>query len=235
MSQSDAGANDLLSALYPSMRDEPANAKESDEAAMTSALLLAVQQKVEASLRVKTQFFEKNSEQLVRAASLISQSYQNGGRLLTAGNGGSACDAAHLAVEFMHPVTTGRPALAAINLSQDVTMMSAVANDVGFDQVLKRQLIAMAQPNDVLVVFSTSGNSNNLIAACNKAAEMGLSVIAFVGGNGGQMAKQGAISELLLVETDSVHRIQECHLMCYHILWDLVHSQLAETRGSRVK
>lgn len=226
MSQTDNDA--LLNALYPFMAsDTPA--KPVDK---TAALQEAVAQKVSQSQAVKTRFFADNSDKLIAIAKLIATSYQQGGRLLTAGNGGSACDAGHLALEFMHPVTAGRPALPAINLSQDNGLMSAVANDVGFEHVLVRQLLALGSSKDTLVVFSTSGNSANISAACRKAKALGMSVAAFSGMDGGELKAQTLTDQCLVVETDSVHRIQECHLVAYHVLWDLVHTLLAESRGS---
>ena len=131
----------------------------------------------------------------------------------------------------MHPVTAGRPSLPAINLSQDNAMLTAVSNDIGFEHVLPRQLLALAKPEDLLLVFSTSGNSANITAAVNKAKQLGITVVAFLGGDGGELGQNPAVDHKLIVETDSVHRIQECHLTCYHILWDLVHTLLADKRG----
>ena len=148
------------------------------------------------------------------------------------GNGGSSCDAAHLAVEFMHPVTTGRPALAAINLSADVAMVSAVGNDVGFGHVYLRQLMAQARRGDALIGISTSGNSENLLSAFATAKDMGVATIGLAGGNGGLMKAGGCVDHCLVVPTTSIHRIQECHVAAYHILWDLVHTLLASDRGS---
>ena len=165
------------------------------------------------------------------AAGTIADVYRNNGRLLCMGNGGSSCDAGHIAVEFLHPVTAGRPALPAIDLTADRAMMTAVGNDVGFGNIFVRQVIAHGRPGDGLVGISTSGNSENLIKAFQKAKEMGLATIGLAGMNGGKMADQG-LDHCLVVETDSIHRIQECHLSIYHILWDLVHSLLADDRGN---
>ncbi len=110
-------------------------------------------------------------------------------------------------------------------------MMTAVGNDVGFDHIFVRQVIAHARAEDGLVGFSTSGNSNNLVKAFVKAKEMGLITIGLSGGNGGAMAKSEAIDHCLVVATDSVHRVQEVHVATYHILWDLVHTLLADARG----
>ena len=155
-----------------------------------------------------------------------------GGRLFSMGNGGSSCDASHIAVEFVHPITAGRPALAAINLVADIAMISAVGNDVGFDQVFVRQIIAQAKAGDGLIGISTSGNSANLISAFAKAKEMGLATIGLAGGDGGKMKASGVVDHCLVVPTTSIHRIQECHVAAYHILWDLVHTLLADDRGS---
>ncbi|MGH8164722.1 MAG: D-sedoheptulose-7-phosphate isomerase, partial [Rhodanobacteraceae bacterium] len=167
----------------------------------------------------------------VNAARAIAAVYQRGGRMLAMGNGGSSCDAAHFAVEFLHPITAGRSALAALNLTADNAMLTAVGNDVGFEHVFVRQLIALARPEDGLIGFSTSGNSANLIRAFARAKEMGLTTIGMAGGDGGAMAKSDAIEHCLVVATDSIHRVQEVHVATYHILWDLVHTLLADQRG----
>ena len=110
-------------------------------------------------------------------------------------------------------------------------MMTAVANDVGFQHVFVRQVIAQARPGDGLVGLSTSGNSDNLVRAFVKAKQMGVTTIGLAGMSGGEMAKAG-LDHCLVVDTDSIHRVQECHVIIYHILWDLVHTLLADDRGS---
>jgi D-sedoheptulose 7-phosphate isomerase len=136
-----------------------------------------------------------------------------------------------VAVEFVHPITAGRPALAAINLVADIAMISAVGNDVGFEHVFVRQIIARARAGDALIGFSTSGDSENLIAAYAKARELGLTTLGMAGGNGGRMAASGLVDHCLVVPTASIHRVQECHVAAYHILWDLTHTLLACDRG----
>jgi D-sedoheptulose 7-phosphate isomerase len=132
-----------------------------------------------------------------------------------------------VAVEFLHPVTAGRPALTAIDLTADRTMMTAVGNDVGFAHVFARQLIAQAHKGDLLIGMSTSGNSANLVRAFEKAKEMGLKTIGLAGMSGGEMARIG-LDHCLVVKTDSIHRIQECHVALLHIIWDLIHVALGE-------
>ena len=111
------------------------------------------------------------------------------------------------------------------------TMITAIGNDVGFDHIFVRQIIAQGRPGDSLIGISTSGNSANLVQAFRKAKEIGLRTIGLTGNTGGEMARIG-LDHCLIVETDSIHRIQECHVAIYHILWDLVHTLLADERGN---
>jgi D-sedoheptulose 7-phosphate isomerase len=215
----------VLSKLYPFL-----HGKKRDPEVVDAALAESVRQKAANHQDVVTAFFAANGSALVRAARAIAGVYRGGGRLFTMGNGGSSCDAAHVAVEFLHPVTAGRPALTAVDLSADRTMMSAVANDIGFANVFVRQLIAQARAGDGLVGLSTSGNSENLVKAFLKAKEMGVVTIGLSGMTGGEMAKIG-IDHCIVVEASSIHRIQECHVVIYHVLWDLVHTLLADDRG----
>ncbi len=110
-------------------------------------------------------------------------------------------------------------------------MMTAVGNDVGFSHIFVRQVIAQARPGDGLIGVSTSGNSENLLAAFAKAREMGLVTIGLSGNAGGKMLTHAALDHCLVVHSDSIHRIQECHVAIYHILWDLTHTLLADDRG----
>lgn len=217
-----------LEDLYPFL-----HGKVQDEGQQFETLLESVRQKSENSLSVKKAFFEKNAANVVATAKAIAMVYRNGGQMMAMGNGGSSCDASHFAVEFQHPVTTGRPALPAMNLVMDTAMLSAVGNDVGIEHVFLRQVEAHARLHDGLVGFSTSGNSANLIAAFDKAKQMGIVTVGLAGGNGGEMLKSGYVDHCLVVETDSIHRVQEVHVAVYHILWDLVHTLLADDRGKQ--
>jgi phosphoheptose isomerase len=123
-------------------------------------------------INAKQVFFQKNEHKILRSAQIIAQCYQQNGHLFAMGNGGSSCDAAHITTEFMHPVTTGRKALGFTNLTADIATMTAVANDVGNEHIFLRQLLCLARKNDVLIGFSTSGNSKSLIKAFAQAKEM---------------------------------------------------------------
>jgi D-sedoheptulose 7-phosphate isomerase len=215
-----------LDSLYPFLRGGPREQSELD-----AALLESIAQKATDSRGTNERFFADHGPLLIGAARALAEVYRHGGRMFTMGNGGSSCDAGHIAVEFLHPVTAGRPALTAINLTADIAMMTAVANDVGFDHVFLRQLVAQGRAGDALIGISTSGNSANLIAAFQKAREIGLLTIGLAGGDGGRMRSSGLIEYCLVVESPSIHRVQECHVTAYHILWDLVHTLLADARG----
>lgn len=203
-----------------------------DPDAMDARLRQSVAGKAEESREVNARFFEAQGDQLIAAARALADVFRQDGKLYAMGNGGSSCDASHIAVEFVHPVTAGRPALPAVSLVSDLATITAVGNDVGLDHIFVRQLIAHARPGDALIGISTSGNSANLIAAFRKAKEMGLTTFGLSGADGGQMKQCGFVDHLMVAPSTSVHRIQECHVALYHILWDLVHTLLADDRGS---
>ena len=216
-----------LKALYPFLHGQP-----QASARLDAALLHSVEEKARDSRETNARFFSEHAPVLVGAAKALADVYRRGGRLFSMGNGGSRCDASHVAVEFVHPITAGRPALAATNLVADLAMISAVGNDLGFEHVFVRQLLAQGKNGDALIGISTSGSSANIMAAFAKAKEMGVVTIGLAGGGGGKMKTAGFVDYCLVVPTTSIHRTQECHVAAYHILWDLVHTLLADDRGS---
>lgn len=218
--------NDNLQALYPFLHN-----KKTDAESLNQALLDSIESKVIQHQRIISDFFTRNNQALVNCAQAIATMYKQNGQLFTMGNGGSSSDASHIAVEFLHPVTTGRPALPAYDLTCDKTVMTAIANDVGYQHVYARQVANLVKKNDILIGVSTSGNSDNLVRAFIQAKKIGAGTIGLVGGNGGEMAKLN-LDHCLIVGSDSIHRIQECHVGIYHVLWDLVHTLLADDRGS---
>ncbi|MBA3774696.1 MAG: SIS domain-containing protein [Ramlibacter sp.] len=222
MSTAESGLEQLYPFLYGGRKERGADDR---------ALLESVRQKARDSVEAKEAFFAANEVAVVEMARAIAGVYRGNGRMFAMGNGGSSCDAAHFAVEFLHPVTTGRPALSALHLA-DPVMITAVANDTGFKNIFVRQLIAQARPGDGLIGFSTSGHSENLLAAFARAKAMGLVTLGLAGHDGGTMATSADLDRCLVVRTDSIHRIQETHVVIYHILWDLVHTLLADDRGS---
>ncbi|MDT5060963.1 MAG: D-sedoheptulose 7-phosphate isomerase [Acidobacteriota bacterium] len=221
---SKAASEDFSRAFYPFLHEN--NKKPQD---MMEDLRFSLMEKVRESVEVKSKFFEENKDTILAASLQMAKAFKRGRKLLVCGNGGSATDAQHIAVEFMHPITVGRKALPAICLSNDMAMITAVANDVGFDDVFSRQIIALASEGDILLGISTSGNSENLGHAFATARRMKLTTIGYAGGDGGKMAQlhnDGLLDFCMTVPTSSVHRIQESHVTLYHIMWDMVHTFL---------
>jgi D-sedoheptulose 7-phosphate isomerase len=217
-------AEDFSRSFYPFLHEGD---KEPQE--LMEELRFSLLEKARESVEVKSKFFEENKDAILAASLQIAKSFQRGGKLLVCGNGGSSTDAQHVAVEFMHPVIVGRKALPAICLTNDMAMVTAVANDVGFGDVFTRQIIALGREGDVLLGISTSGNSENLAHAFATARRMKLSTVGFAGGDGGKMCElrdKGLLDFCLTVPTSSIHRVQETHVALYHVMWDMVHTFL---------
>jgi D-sedoheptulose 7-phosphate isomerase len=211
-------------AFYPFLHEE-----RTSDGKLMEDLGFSLLEKARESAEVKTKFFADNKDAILTASLRMAKAFYRGRKLLVCGNGGSATDAQHIAVEFMHPITVGRKALPAICLANDMAMMTAVANDVGFDDVFTRQIIALGNEGDVLLAISTSGNSKNLMHAFATARRMSMTTIGFAGSDGGEMAELavgGLLDFCLTVPTASIHRIQETHVALYHIMWDMVHTFL---------
>ncbi|MCM3872957.1 MAG: SIS domain-containing protein [Pyrinomonadaceae bacterium] len=214
---------DFSRSFYPFLHEDQKQPEE-----LMAEMAFSILEKARDSTEVKTRFFEANKETIIAASLAMAKSFHRGRKLLVCGNGGSATDAQHVAVEFMHPITVGRKALPAVCLTNDMAMVTAVANDVGFNDVFSRQIIALGAEGDVLLGISTSGNSENLMHAFATARRMRLITIGFAGDDGGRMAvtSGGLLDYCLTVPTSSIHRIQETHVALYHIMWDVVHEFL---------
>jgi D-sedoheptulose 7-phosphate isomerase len=142
------------------------------------------------------------------------------------GNGGSACDAQHVAVEFIHPIIEKRRALPAFDLVSQIPVLTAISNDKDFAKVFVDQLELWGKPGDMALAISTSGQSPNLIYALESARKKGMLTIAFSGKDGGRLT--AAADYCFTVPSFSIHRIQESHVALLHILWDLTHVALGE-------
>jgi D-sedoheptulose 7-phosphate isomerase len=153
-------------------------------------------------------------------ADAVVSTFANGGKLLIAGNGGSAADAQHLAAEFLSRFVSDRRPLPAIALTTDTSALTAIGNDYGFDHVFERQLRALGRPRDVFLAISTSGRSPNVIAALQAAREMDITTVGFTGRNGRSMAE---LCDLwLAVPSSETAIIQQIHMVAGHILCGLV-------------
>jgi D-sedoheptulose 7-phosphate isomerase len=176
---------------------------------------------VEESIRLKDQFFCEQGEKVLTAARLLVEVFQAGGRVLIFGNGGSAADAQHLAAEFVNRFQVERPPLAALALTTDTSILTAVANDYDFKQVFAKQVRALGRPGDLAWGISTSGNSPNVVTGLDAARELGLATLALSGGDdGGPVA--AAASLTLVVPSRNTPRVQEVHITIGHVLCDLV-------------
>lgn len=178
------------------------------------------------SIEMKEKFFDLYAERIEKMCWEMAERFRQGKKLYVMGNGGSACDALHIAVEFKHPIIEKRRALPAEALMTDVATLTAISNDLDFSRVFVNQLKLMGQPGDMALAVSTSGKSPNLIYALDAAREKGMMTIAFSGKDGGRFPESA--DYCFVVPSFSIHRIQEVHGIMVHILWDLIHLALGE-------
>lgn len=180
---------------------------------------------IKKSAEVKLRTAEYSGRAILEAVATISDCFRSGGKLLLCGNGGSAADCQHIAAEFVSRLTEGfeRPGLPAIALTTDTSILTAYANDFGYEGIFERQVQALGRPEDVLIGISTSGSSKNVMRAIHEANEIGMKTIGLTG-NGGQML--GACDIVISVPDDSTQHIQETHLAIEHVLCDLVEIEL---------
>jgi D-sedoheptulose 7-phosphate isomerase len=172
------------------------------------------------SLETKRRFFDTYGQQVIRAAQVISDALRSNGKLLIFGNGGSAADAQHIAGELVNRFLQERKALPAIALSTDGGVLTCIANDTGFENVFARQIEALGREGDVCVAISTSGQSENIVVACEQARSQGIKVIGLLGRDGGKVAPLCDLA--LIVSSDDTQRIQETHNLIGHILCELI-------------
>jgi D-sedoheptulose 7-phosphate isomerase len=183
-----------------------------------------IDQLVAESIRVKTEFFERNAARVAEAAVAIAQALLQGHKVLLFGNGGSAADAQHIAAEFVGRFMPDRMPLPAISLSTDTSILTALGNDYGYHAIFARQIEALGAAGDVAIGISTSGNSPNVLAAFDAAREKDMVTIGFTGDSGGKM--QDRVRILFRVPSRITPRIQETHLTLGHVLCELVDREL---------
>ena len=186
----------------------------------------AIMRKVHESVEVKEQFFREQSEKITALCHAMAEAFQKGGRLFIMGNGGSACDAQHVAVEFTHPIIEKRRPLQAMALTVDTALLTAIGNDKDFSRIFSDQIKLLGREGDIVLGISTSGQSPNIIYALQAAREKGMLTIGFAGMDGGKLP--GVADYCFVVPSFSIHRIQETHVALLHIVWDLVHIVLGE-------
>jgi len=165
-------------------------------------------------------------DDVVAAAALLIRSLRAGGKMLICGNGGSAADAQHLATEFVSTLTVDnrRPSIPAIALTTDTSLLTAIANDFGVEEIFQRQVESLGMAGDALIAISTSGNSANVVRAAEVARGRGLGVVALTGSSGGKLAPAADVA--IRVPSDQTAHIQECHLAIEQLLAKLVEDSL---------
>ena len=208
--------------LYPMLSEQGPTPE-----ALVLELARAPLEKAAETNRLRRALIETRAIDIAACARDISTAILAGGRVLACGNGGSATSTADLVAELLHP-GVGEPPVPALCLTADVAVVTAIGNDVSFDDIFTRQLQALGRHEDVFVAISTSGNSENLVRAARVARIMRMTTIGIAGHDGGRMRTEGAFDHLFTVSSSSVHRIQEVQTTLYHLITELVQRHLQE-------
>ncbi|ETK34099.1 D-sedoheptulose-7-phosphate isomerase [Microbispora sp. ATCC PTA-5024] len=212
---------DSMESLYPFLYSGA-----TDLEAVLASVRASTVEKANEIVALRRAVLERDGDRLAACAWAMAGAFSRGARLFAFGNGGSSTDAQDVAALFLHPGAGARP-LPAFALTADVAVVTALANDIGFEVVFARQIAASGRPGDIAFGLSTSGNSRNLIAAFREADRRGMVTVGLAGYDGGQMAELGTIDHLFVVPSTSVHRIQEAQTTVYHALWELTQDALA--------
>ena len=185
-----------------------------------------IEQSIQASIDTKVKLLEDADliQELQNVAMQCIALYKNDGKVLLAGNGGSAADAQHIAAELVGRYGFDRPSLSSFALTTDTSALTAIGNDYGYDKIFSRQLEGAGRSGDLFIGISTSGNSQNLVNAFEVAKEKGITTVALVGRDGGAMGKMADFS--LIVPSNDTPRIQESHILIGHILCDIIEREL---------
>jgi D-sedoheptulose 7-phosphate isomerase len=195
-------------------------------------MINSIRKVVAESLELKRDFFQKNEELIALAAGEICTALEVGRKVLLFGNGGSAADAQHIAAEWVGRFLRERRPLPAIALTTDTSILTAIGNDYGFDQLFARQVRALGQPGDIAIAISTSGNSPNVLLATDAARELGMITIALTGRDGGKLGPK--VRYHLNVPHPLSARIQEVHIMIGHLLCELADEKMERVMTAHV-
>ncbi len=213
------GAPGGVESLYPFLYETgPSLSSVMDEVARSTT------EKAAEIVALRATVAEQYASLLGDCASRMARSFADGGRLLTFGNGGSSTDAQDVTQTFLSP-PSGSP-LPALCLSNDIAVLTALANDIGFDVVFARPIAALGRSGDIALGISTSGGSENVIAGFAEARRRGLVTVGLAGYDGGRMREAGTVDYLFVIPSSSVHRIQEAQTTVYHVLWTLTQRAL---------
>ena len=180
------------------------------------------------SIQVKEELLRSKVGVIREIAELLIESLKRGGKAILFGNGGSAADSQHIAAEFIGRFKKDRAALAAIALTTNSSIITALANDYGYEVIFSKQVEALGEKNDIAIGLSTSGKARNVILGLKQAKKRGLKTIAFTGGDGGEVAKIADIS--LIIPSAITARIQEAHITVGHIICELAEQELCQEK-----
>ncbi len=183
--------------------------------------LKRIQEQFDEAKRVKEEFFATHGDKLIETARLMGECLNQGGKILICGNGGSASDAQHFSGEMVGRFLKERRPLPAIALSTDTSILTAVGNDYGYEQIFSRGVEAHGKSGDILFAISTSGKSPNVLKAVESARKTGMKVVAMTGGSGGPLGEKCDIHLNVALGKNSP-RIQEVHIMIIHLLVDIL-------------
>ena len=215
-------AREMYPFLYASVPDSAESA-----AALLEAVRRSTRAKCAEVIELRAEMLSEYDEQLVHVARLMAARFARGGKLIAFGNGGSATDADDAAADCLSPPHASWRALPALSLPSDSATMSAITNDVGMASVFARQIGALGARADIALGFSTSGNSENVLAAFAEARRRGMLTVAFTGYDGGHVARSGTVDAGFVARREFVPRIQEGHATLWHVLLDLVQDAMA--------
>jgi D-sedoheptulose 7-phosphate isomerase len=208
------------SLLYPFLGSEPA-----DPAPVLAEARVSTLRKAADIVALRAALWERHASDLAAAARLLSAAFLAGRKVLAFGNGGSATDAQDLVSDLVAPPVAGWRSLPALDLTRDTAVLTAIANDVGYENVFSRQIIALGEPGDVAVGFSTSGESASVLAGLERARVRGLRTLGFSGSDGGRMAA-GGLDLCVVAPSSYIPRIQEAHATACHTILHLLHALL---------
>lgn len=184
---------------------------------------------IQDSVKTKEKLAKDCLAEILVLADAITESLRKGGKVVFFGNGGSAADAQHLAAEFVGKFAIDRAPLRGVALTTNTSLLTAVGNDFGFDQVFSRQVVAQVDAGDIVVGISTSGRSKNVIKGVQEAHNQGAKTVALTGSSGGELAS--LCDYQVKIPSANTQRIQECHIMIGHILCGLVEASLASSNS----
>ena len=192
----------------------------------TDSISRQIAARLKESAKLKEEIASNNIDEIRAISELIINAYRNGGKVVLFGNGGSAADAQHIAAELVGQFLIKRQSFPAIALNTNTSILTAIANDYGYDSIFTRQVEALVDSGDVVIGISTSGNSPNVVNAIELAKTKGAKTVVLTGGSGGKLAEAADLT--LTVPSDSTPRIQEAHITIGHIICEIVEEELAE-------